>query len=91
MAANVTTPCGVVMLPKASIGAKGTAKTRPAARWPTANPLALRERLLLGGLVFAIVPPTLPESWPISTTHLRLIGVVLTAIALGYLAAVARV
>jgi glycosyltransferase 2 family protein len=41
--------------------------------------------LLLGGLVFSIMPPALPDSWPISTTHLRLIGFVLVAIAAGYL------
>ncbi len=42
--------------------------------------------LLLGGLVFSIMPPALPDSWPISTAHLRLIGVVLVLIAAGYLA-----
>ena len=42
--------------------------------------------LLLGGLIFSIMPPTLPDSWPISTVHLRLIGVVLVLIAAGYLA-----
>jgi glycosyltransferase 2 family protein len=42
--------------------------------------------LLLGGLVFSIMPPTLPESWPLNETHLRLIGFVLVTIAAGYLA-----
>ena len=42
--------------------------------------------LLLGGLVFSIMPPALPDSWPISTVHLRLIGVVLVLVAAGYLA-----
>ena len=41
--------------------------------------------LLLGGLVFSIMPPALPDSWPISTVHLRLVGVVLVLIAVGYL------
>jgi glycosyltransferase 2 family protein len=41
--------------------------------------------LLLGGLVFSIMPPALPDSWPLSTTHLRLTGFVLVAIAAGYL------
>ena len=41
--------------------------------------------LLLGGLVFSIMPPALPDSWPLSTAHLRLIGLVLVAIAAGYL------
>ena len=42
--------------------------------------------LLLGGLVFSIMPPALPDSWPISTVHLRLVGMVLVLIAAGYLA-----
>ncbi len=41
--------------------------------------------LLLGGLVFATVPPTLPDQWAITTFHLRLIGILLMAIAIGYL------
>ena len=41
--------------------------------------------LLLGGLVFSIMPPALPDSWPLSAAHLRLIGLVLVAIAAGYL------
>jgi glycosyltransferase 2 family protein len=41
--------------------------------------------LLLGGLVFSVMPPALPESWPISTAHLRAIGVVLVMVAIGYL------
>ena len=42
--------------------------------------------LLLGGLVFSIMPPALPDSWPISSAHLRLVGIVLVLIAAGYLA-----
>lgn len=42
--------------------------------------------LLLGGLVFSIVPPALPDSWPLTTGHLRLIGIVLVFMAAGYLA-----
>ena len=42
--------------------------------------------LLLGGLVFALAPPPLPEQWPITTLHLRLIGGLLVALAGGYLA-----
>ena len=42
--------------------------------------------LLLGGLVFSIMPPILPDSWPLSTAHLRLVGIVLVLIAAGYLA-----
>ena len=42
--------------------------------------------LLLGGLVFSVMPPTLPDSWPITTFALRLIGGVLVAVAVGYLA-----
>ena len=42
--------------------------------------------LLLGGLVFVAMPPALPEQWPITTLHLRLIGALLVAIAAGYLA-----
>jgi glycosyltransferase 2 family protein len=42
--------------------------------------------LLLGGLVFSLMPPALPDSWPLRTPHLRLIGFVLVAIAAGYLA-----
>jgi glycosyltransferase 2 family protein len=41
--------------------------------------------LLLGGLVFSLMPPALPEGWPLSTTHLRLIGIVLVMIAAGYM------
>jgi len=41
--------------------------------------------LLLGGLVFSLMPPALPEDWPISTTHLRLIGIVLVMVAAAYL------
>jgi glycosyltransferase 2 family protein len=42
--------------------------------------------LMLGGLVFAVMPPTLPESWAITAFHLRLIGLLLVAVASGYLA-----
>lgn len=42
--------------------------------------------LLLGGLVFSLMPPTLPADWPITTFHLRLIGVVLVGVAAAYLA-----
>ena len=42
--------------------------------------------LLLGGLIFVGVPPPLPEQWPLTTLHLRLIGALLVAIAGGYLA-----
>ena len=42
--------------------------------------------LLLAGLVFSLMPPALPDSWPLRTTHLRLIGLVLVTIAAGYLA-----
>jgi len=42
--------------------------------------------LLLGGLVFSIMPPSLPDSWPLSSAHLRLVGIVLVLIAAGYLA-----
>jgi glycosyltransferase 2 family protein len=41
--------------------------------------------LLLGGLVFSVMPPTLPDSWPLSTAHLRWVGFLLVAIAAGYL------
>ncbi|WP_309684216.1 lysylphosphatidylglycerol synthase domain-containing protein [Polaromonas sp.] len=42
--------------------------------------------LLLAGLVFSLMPPSLPASWPITRLHLRLIGLVLLAIAAAYLA-----
>ncbi|HQS30385.1 MAG: hypothetical protein B7X59_03815 [Polaromonas sp. 39-63-203] len=42
--------------------------------------------LLLGGLVFALMPPALPEGWAIGTGHLRLIGIGLVLVALGYVA-----
>ena len=42
--------------------------------------------LLLGGLVFSLLPPDLPVDWPITTVHLQLIGTVLVAVAAGYLA-----
>ena len=42
--------------------------------------------LLLGGLVFSVMPPALPDGWLVTTSHLRLIGVLLVAVASGYLA-----
>ena len=42
--------------------------------------------LLLGGLVFSLMPPALPADWPITVLHLRLIGVVLVGVAAAYLA-----
>ena len=41
--------------------------------------------LLLGGLVFSIMPPALPGGWGIDSIHLRFIGFALLAIAIGYL------
>lgn len=40
--------------------------------------------LLLGGFIFAVLPPTPPDDWPITATHLRLIGMVLLAVAAAY-------
>lgn len=42
--------------------------------------------LLLAGLVFSLMPPSLPDTWKITTLHLRLIGAVLLALAAAYLA-----
>jgi glycosyltransferase 2 family protein len=42
--------------------------------------------LMLGGLVFAAMPPALPANWALSTLTLRLIGVLLVAVAAAYLA-----
>jgi uncharacterized membrane protein YbhN (UPF0104 family) len=43
--------------------------------------------LLLGGLVFSLLPPTgLPASWKIDSAQLRYVGLVLVALAGGYLA-----
>lgn len=42
--------------------------------------------LLVGGLVFSLMPPPLPADWLITAFHLRMIGVVLVAVAVGYLA-----
>lgn len=42
--------------------------------------------LLLGGLVFSLHPPTLPDGWKIATEHLRYIGFVLVGMAAAYLA-----
>ena len=43
--------------------------------------------LLLGGLVFSLLPPTgLPASWKIDSAQLRFIGFALVALAGGYLA-----
>ena len=41
--------------------------------------------LLLGGLVFALYPPTLPVSWAIDASLLRLIGLALLTTSVGYL------
>jgi uncharacterized membrane protein YbhN (UPF0104 family) len=41
--------------------------------------------LLLGGLVFSVMPPTLPDSWAISTLGLRFVGALLVSIAALYL------
>ncbi|MFZ3141720.1 lysylphosphatidylglycerol synthase domain-containing protein [Polaromonas sp.] len=45
--------------------------------------------LLLAGLVFSLQPPALPESWKIDAAQLRVIGVLLLALALAYLGACA--
>jgi uncharacterized membrane protein YbhN (UPF0104 family) len=45
--------------------------------------------LALGGLVFALQPPALPEGWRIDAAQLRLSGFVLLALALAYLGACA--
>ena len=43
--------------------------------------------LLLGGLVFSLLPPTgLPASWKIDSAQLRYVGLALVALAGGYLA-----
>ena len=42
--------------------------------------------LLLGGLVFCLQPPTLPEAWPLTAGHLRVIGGVLLAVVAAYAA-----
>ena len=42
--------------------------------------------LLLAGLVFGSVPPTLPDNWAITSFHLRLIGGLLVGLAALYLA-----
>jgi glycosyltransferase 2 family protein len=43
--------------------------------------------LLLGGLVFSLMPPTgLPASWKIDSAQLRYVGLALVALAGGYLA-----
>jgi glycosyltransferase 2 family protein len=43
--------------------------------------------LLLGGLVFSLMPPTgLPASWKIDSAQLRYVGLALVAVAGGYLA-----
>ncbi len=41
--------------------------------------------LLLGGLVFSIMPPALPVGWGINSSHLRFIGFALLGIAIAYL------
>ena len=45
--------------------------------------------LLLAGLVFSLQPPALPANWQIDASQLRLIGLVLLAMALAYLGACA--
>ncbi|CAN5530195.1 lysylphosphatidylglycerol synthase domain-containing protein [soil metagenome] len=45
--------------------------------------------LLLAGLVFSLRPPALPDSWRIDASQLRLIGLLLLALALAYLGACA--
>lgn len=45
--------------------------------------------LLLAGLVFSLQPPALPGNWKIDALQLRLIGLLLLAIALAYLGACA--
>jgi len=42
--------------------------------------------LLLAGLVFSLKPPTLPLAWPLTSDHLRLIGLALLVVVAGYLA-----
>ena len=42
--------------------------------------------LLLAGLVFSLQPPTLPPGWPLTSNHLRLIGLALLVVVAGYLA-----
>lgn len=42
--------------------------------------------LLLAGLVFSLQPPTLPPAWPLTSDHLRLIGLALLVVVAGYLA-----
>ncbi len=42
--------------------------------------------VLLAGLVFTVKPPTLPAGWPITAFGLRLAGIALLAVAVGYLA-----
>ena len=45
--------------------------------------------LLLGGLIFTFLPPVLPPTWRINSTHLRLIGIALLLITAGYLSSCA--
>ena len=45
--------------------------------------------LLLGGVVFTLLPPDLPADWSIGTAQLRIVGCILLAMALGYLGACA--
>ena len=42
--------------------------------------------LLVPGLVFSILPPTLPDDWPVNAFHHRSIGSVLVSVAAAYLA-----
>lgn len=43
--------------------------------------------LLLAGLVFSLQPPAVPDNWAFSAVQLRLLGVLLLALVLAYLAA----
>jgi len=45
--------------------------------------------LLLAGLVFSLQPPSLPAHWKINAVQLRIIGLVLLAVAVAYLGACA--
>ena len=42
--------------------------------------------LLLGGLVFSLLPPTVPAHWKIDSAHLRFVGFALLGLACSYLA-----
>ncbi len=42
--------------------------------------------VLVGGLVFSVMPPVVPDGWAITTVHLRLIGGVMIGVVAGFLA-----